>query len=593
MANKRIDNDYIKLNVQTPLYKTIGDRFENTGNGSVQEITFSGYKDDDEGFSEACIEIEFFVPVMGIEYQWHPTCGFDHALKADWDKDICTMTSVSAPVFVYIDGAGKNKFTFALSELKKVVKINAGVHEEDGTLRIRIRISADDLPKDNEYRVQIYMSFEEIPYSYILNAVSGWWEKDCGAVPMEVPEEARYPMYSTWYSFHQQIDAESLEREAEKAKKLGFSAIIVDDGWQTNDGNRGYAYCGDWEPEKAKFPDMQKHVEHIHKLGMKFMIWFSVPFIGIHARHWDEFKYRIIYFHKEHQAGILDLRYPEIRKYLMDIYIRAVRDWKIDGLKLDFIDEFYFRGERPEKREGMDFTCIQEALDCFLTDVMNALKQINPSVMIEFRQRYIGPNIRKYGNIFRVSDCPNSGINNRVGIVDLRLLSGSTAVHSDMLMWNHQETAENAALQLINTLFATLQFSVRIDSLSKSHRKMLMYWLAFMREHLNVLQKSPIHAEDPQYLYPVVQSEDEHCVITVVYERNRVVECRNDQKEMILIRGTQAGVQVVCAEENVKFMLTVRDCCGEVKRREIVEPVSGYLGIFMEQADTAVMRMVN
>ena len=25
-----------------------------------------------------------------------------------------------------------------------------------------------------------------------------------------------------------------------------MESIIVDDGWQTDDNNRGYAYCGDW-----------------------------------------------------------------------------------------------------------------------------------------------------------------------------------------------------------------------------------------------------------------------------------------------------------------------------------------------------------
>ena len=53
--------------------------------------------------------------------------------------------------------------------------------------------------------------------------------------------------------------------------------------------------------------------------------------------------------------------------------------------------------------------------------------------MIEFRQSYIGPAIRKYGNIFRAGDCPADILSNRIHTIDLRLTSGSTAVHSDML----------------------------------------------------------------------------------------------------------------------------------------------------------------
>ena len=97
---------------------------------------------------------------------------------------------------------------------------------------------------------------------------------------------------------------------------------------------------------------------------------------------------------------------------------------------------------------------------------MERLKKEKQDILIEFRQRYIGPSIRRYGNIFRVCDCPDSGISNRVGIVDLRLLSGNTAVHSDMLMWNKEEKAEIAALQVIDCLFGTMQFSVRLDSMN-------------------------------------------------------------------------------------------------------------------------------
>lgn len=76
-------------------------------------------------------------------------------------------------------------------------------------------------------------------------------------MPAEVPELAKKPMYSFWYSQHQNITAESVEEESLRAAEMGFSAIIVDDGWQTEDNNRGYAYCGDWEPSQQKFPDLR------------------------------------------------------------------------------------------------------------------------------------------------------------------------------------------------------------------------------------------------------------------------------------------------------------------------------------------------
>ena len=71
-----------------------------------------------------------------------------------------------------------------------------------------------------------------------------------GTRPRPCPSSARLPVYSTWYNYHQSVDAAVLLKEVAIAKKMGFDSIIVDDGWQTLDSGRGYAFTGDWEPER-------------------------------------------------------------------------------------------------------------------------------------------------------------------------------------------------------------------------------------------------------------------------------------------------------------------------------------------------------
>ena len=98
-------------------------------------------------------------------------------------------------------------------------------------------------------------------------------------------------------------------------------------------------------------------------------------------------------------------------------------------------------GGRLTLKAGRDIKSLPLAVNRLLSDVMERLKAIKPEILIEFRQSYIGPAIRKYGNIFRAADCPADILTNRVRTVDLRLFSGNTAVHSDMLEWNMNETA--------------------------------------------------------------------------------------------------------------------------------------------------------
>ena len=135
----------------------------------------------------------------------------------------------------------------------------------------------------------------------------------------------------------------------------------------------------------------------------------------------------------------------------------------------------------------MDIQSLQDAVDIFMTSVINTLREIKPDILIEFRQNYIGPNMRKFGNMFRVGDCPCDYIENRMCILDLRALMGNSAVHSDMLMWHKDESAAYDALQIIGIIFGVMQYSARLDSLNERTEKMSKFWLNFMKEKRNVL----------------------------------------------------------------------------------------------------------
>src|SRR6266702_3583774 len=93
-----------------------------------------------------------------------------------------------------------------------------------------------------------------------------WWASLPDYQPALVPETARLPMYSTWYSFHQQVMAAQIEEQCRLAKALGCEAVIVDDGWHTAGVARNYASTGDWEVAAEKIPDMKAHVARVHEL---------------------------------------------------------------------------------------------------------------------------------------------------------------------------------------------------------------------------------------------------------------------------------------------------------------------------------------
>ena len=299
-------------------------------------------------------------------------------------------------------------------------------------------------------------------------------------------------------------------------------------------------------------------------MGIKYMLWFSVPFVGKNTGCWNRFSDKLLCYDERQQAGVLDLRYPEVREYLLAVYLKAVREWDLDGLKLDFIDEFYIREGTPVWKEGMDFRDIQEALDVFMTSVRETLRKEKENLLIEFRQRYIGPNMRRYGNMFRVSDCPCSPVTNRVGCADLRLLCGHSAVHSDMLMWNRGESPEAAAIQVLSCLFGVPQISVRLADLEEGITEMLRFWLDFMRQHRALLQTTVIHAKEPENLYPEVSVENETEEILVHYSAGRVIRPAAQKEITYFVNAQHAQEQILILDPERAVSVTVKNCRGEV-----------------------------
>ncbi len=510
------------------------------------------------------ITIKWANPYIDCAGIWHPKCAMDRSIKADWATPNKTMTAVSAPIVCLFSENSMNRLTFSVSEIKEEVLISSGIHEENGEVINKIAIPFKSIKTKSKYTLKLRVDYRDIPFYKSINAVIKWWEDSCNIIPMESNCITKDTVYSTWYTFHQNLFEKELEEECKKAVNLGIKTLIVDDGWQTDDNNRGYAYCGDWELSSNRFPNFPEHVKKIHELGMKYLLWYSVPFIGIKSKVWEEFKDKLIIYNSSLEAGVVDIRYKVVREYLIEIYKTAMIKWDIDGFKLDFIDQIYEKESTPPYNECMDYESIQDALDVFLKEIKSSLKNIKENVMIEFRQNYIGPNMRSYGNMLRVQDCPLSAISNRVGVIDLRLTSGSTAVHSDMIMWNKEESIEVVALQLIASLFSVLQISVNLSQISREHEKVLKFWINFMSEKRNLLLESSFKPLEPHNLYPVVWVTKEDEALAVVYSENKVLKINHHKKIVIVVNGTQSDFIYLDIEEDTSVVITILDCKGDV-----------------------------
>ncbi|MNI31906.1 hypothetical protein D3C73_858010 [compost metagenome] len=300
---------------------------------------------------------------------------------------------------------------------------------------------------------------------------------------------------------------------------------------------------------------------------MKFILWYSVPFVGKYSKVWDRFKDKIIRFNEGHGAATLDPRYPDVRDYIINKYEQAVKNWGLDGFKLDFVDQFYSPELMiPSTAEGKDYESIPAAVDRLLTETIGRLRELNPNIMIEFRQPYIGPAMRKYGNMFRASDCPNDSIQNRVRTLDIRLICGNTAAHADMIMWHPEEPVASAALQLINLLFSVPQVSMLLDKLPADHMAMLEYWLAFWKENRELLLEGKLEPMNPELLYPFVRATKGDTGIAVAYhDAIAPLQAEGPITKWIVINGRrQDGLYLDVPTSLGTASIIINDCLGSI-----------------------------
>ena len=449
---------------------------------------------------DGAVRAEWRLPCVDVTALWTPDTMAGRGIPAAWSAPRRVSLSRGAPIASLVGTGDVSRCTFAAAETD--VLASGGVFEETGEFRFWVQ--AEGL-----LTLRVDMSGRH--FAHCLADLTAWW---LDGRTVTIPASARKPAYSTWYSMHQDVTPASVEKQAALGKDLGLDLIIVDDGWMTQDRGRGYGHTGDWEP--LSLPDTAAHVARVHDLGVGYMLWYALPFIGRESTVWDRFQRYALAHAESLDAMIVDPRYPVVRTYLADKLCRAVEEWGMDGLKIDFVD-WFDRGEAPEADAEADCATVSEGVDKLLGEIRTRITTARPNALIEFRQPYTSPGLWPHATMLRATDCPLSGLDNRQRTIDLRLAAGPVPVHADMLMWHPTEPAEQVACHLINVLFAVPQISVDLSTLTPAQREVLTFWLGVFRQYEDTLQLGGFEPSRPDLAYPLARARDERVEIVARY----------------------------------------------------------------------------
>jgi len=158
-----------------------------------------------------------------------------------------------------------------------------------------------------------------------------------GIAAPPAPESAFAPIWCAW-GYERNFTTAEIEGTLEKARSLGFEWAVLDDGWQTSEG--------DWHVDRGKFPrgeaDMVAFATRVKAAGMRPRLWLSPLAVdpGTDLLH-DHVDMLLLDKNGATQniswwnAFYLCPAYAPTVEYYTRLVGRIIGEWGYEGLKLD------------------------------------------------------------------------------------------------------------------------------------------------------------------------------------------------------------------------------------------------------------------
>lgn len=522
---------------------------ENVGEWSFN-LKSNGVKNNIEEFSLIAqapdvsttpeFSVEFLLKRSDLQHHWDPSA---ERFPCSWTAQDSSF-STGLPIRANFDDEEMNVATWAVSDALNMIKFATRINmvdENDHGVKFRAVFFSEPSAPAKRYETKLRLDMRRIFWADAISDSVKWIADVSSRYPTVPPESAYWPLYSSWYVFRSNVTQDAMEREIVRAAKLGMKVAILDDGWQRDRGA--------WAINTDKFPDMKGHVERVKKMGVKYMLWFALPHVRKDSPVFEEFKDMLLWEGPDQWNDyIFDPRYPKVRKHIVNRLVELARDYGFDGFKLDFIDQFVMRYPDPPAKNNYkdcDTKSVPEATEKLLKEIRDALDAVRPGMLIEFRQRYIGPVVRQYGNMLRANDCPGDYMANRYRTLALRIISPGSAVHSDMLLWRNDDKASDVKRQIWNVIFSVVQYSAYLKDLPEEHKKAIRDTIKFAEEHRDTLLFGRIIPHHPELGYPCVEAESAEKRIVVVYQSEWIAKIPDDSKRVILVNATTADSLVI------------------------------------------------
>ena len=208
---------------------------------------------------------------------------------------------------------------------------------------------------------------------------------DRGLAAPKAPEGSYEAIWCAW-GYDRDFSISEIEGTYAKVKDMGFTWAVLDDGWQTNEG--------DWALNPSKFrteADMKAFVSNIRKAGLKPRLWLAPLAVdpGSDLLH-DHTDMLLL----DENGAVQDITwwnafylcpaYQPTQEYMRKLIRKIIGEWGYEGLKLD---GQHMNGVAPCYNPAHNHARPEESveqLQQFWKLVYDTALEANPEAVVEF-----------------------------------------------------------------------------------------------------------------------------------------------------------------------------------------------------------------
>ncbi len=220
----------------------------------------------------------------------------------------------------------------------KLVYLPVSRNADTNGVELKIKYLKDIILKPGESfeTFTTFVSVHKGDYFHTLTGYRNFMQKQ-GIKLQPFPDDAYEPIWSAW-GYERNFKLSDIVNTLPMVKKLGIDWVVLDDGWQTAEG--------DWYLNPEKFPngdkDMIAFVDKIHDAGLKAKLWWSPlsvdPGTDLIKEHPD-----MLLLDKDGNpveiswwdSYYLDPAYKPVVDYTKRLVEKFIGEWGFDGLKID------------------------------------------------------------------------------------------------------------------------------------------------------------------------------------------------------------------------------------------------------------------